>query len=251
VCVLLMLGCVATGPGCAEESAVRSDAETPPPDGGMDSTGGLDANGGNDMEDGGPSADGQVCVTKGPDVDAGDGSTADAAVDGSDDTSSACTPAACEAADGGADADPPPWGCPEACDPPCEGDTVCCDNGTCQQRALHGCEDGCDVELTIHLSLLCCCLPGHFSAIICNRGSTEHIDPGQLVRFEAGDETLCEVETSDAIAPCSCIRVTCTNTSAAFGDELEVRGTVHPSGFTADCGNPLGMTDTGAVMFCE
>jgi hypothetical protein len=190
-------------------------------------------------------------------VDAGNGASdtgptpADAAVDGSDDTSSVCTPAACEAADGGADADPPPWGCPEACDPPCEGDTVCCDNGTCQQRALHGCEDGCDVELTIHLSLLCCCLPGHFSAIICNRGSTEHIDPGQLVRFEAGDETLCEVETSDAIAPCSCIRVTCTNTSAAFGDEFEVRGTVHPSGFTADCGNPLGMTDTGAVMFCE
>jgi hypothetical protein len=244
VCVLLMLGCVAMGPGCTKERSVRSDADTPPFDGCMN------AIGGNDMDDGGPSADGHVCVMNGPGVHANDGSTADATVDGSDgsdDTSSVCTPAACEAVDGGADADPPPWGCPEACDPPCEGDTVCCDDGTCEHRWYQECDDGCDVELTVLAPSLMC--SGAKAAVwVCNRGTTGTVAAGQPVRFEADGDVFCETETPEPLSPCECMRVECAE---RYDHSVEVRMTVNPDDPPSECGNPLGNTTTGTVVFCD
>jgi hypothetical protein len=227
---LAALAVIALALGCKEVTKDPRDARADPPDGHLDS-GSPPTDAGHGASDAGPPP-------------------SDAAVDGSDDPSSVCTPAACEAADGGADGDPPPWGCPEACDPPCEGDTVCCDNGTCQQRALHGCEDGCDVELTLNVSLVC--FPTDYSASVCNRGATEGVEPGQVVRFHVGDEVLCETETSEPIAPCTCIGVTCRGTGEVSTQQVtEIRGTLNPDAPSPECGNPLGTTDTGEVWYCE
>jgi hypothetical protein len=227
--LLAILAAIALAPGCTKAAKDPRDAQVSPPDGHLDS-GPHPVDAGNGASDTGPTP-------------------ADAAVDGSDDTSSACTPAACEAADGGADADPPPWGCPEACDPPCEGDTVCCDNGTCQQRSLHGCDDGCDVELTLTVTLLCS--PNYYSALVCNRGATECVEPGQLVRFHVGDEVFCETETTEPIAPCTCIGVNCTGSEPFAQGGTEIRGTLNPDDPPPACGSPLGGTDTGEVWYCD
>jgi hypothetical protein len=226
--LLAAVAAIALGPGCKEVTKDPRDAQAGPPDGHLDSGPHLDA--GNGASDTGPTP-------------------ADAAVDGSDDTSSACTPAACEAADGGADADRPPWGCPEACDPPCEGDTVCCDNGTCQRRSDHGCDDGCDVELTvIEPSIILMCSGSKAAVWVCNRGTTGTVEAGQPVRFEAEDDVFCETVTPAPLSPCECMRVECAE---RYGRSVEVRMTVNPDDAPPECGNPLGNTTTGRVVFCE
>jgi hypothetical protein len=224
--LLAILAAIALAPGCTKAAKDPRDAQVSPPDGHLDS-GPHPVDAGNGASDSGPTP-------------------SDAAVDGSDDTSSVCTPAACEAADGGADADPPPWGCPEACDPPCEGDTVFCDNGTCQQRALHGCDDGCDVELTvIEPSLILMCSGAKAAVWVCNRGTTGTVAAGQPVRFEADGDVFCETETPEPLSPCECMRVECAE---RYDHSVEVRMTVNPDDPPSECGNPLGNT---TVVFCD
>jgi hypothetical protein len=149
----------------------------------------------------------------------------------------ACNPAACEVVDGSAEAYQPPWGCPEVCDDACTGDTVCCEGGQCQPRRLHGCTEGCDMELTVHGPLFQCPYDAPLTAEVCNRGTTAAAEPGQLVRFEGTGGMVCEAVTTTSIAPCTCVEVSC---SGALGGSSHVRPILNPDDPVPDCGNPLG-----------
>jgi hypothetical protein len=164
----------------------------------------------------------------------------------------ACVPAACDAADGGTDAYQPPWGCPEACDPGCVGDTVCCEDGTCQPRTLHACDDGCDVELTVRspVSVPQCGSNPEMWADVCNRGTTLEASAGQVVRFEGEHGTWCEAVTTAPIPPCSCVRASCDFLlwSGSFVTPL-----LNPDAPLPDCGSPWGHIGgvTGYAASCE
>jgi hypothetical protein len=243
--------------GCAEETSatVPPDAGPPPIDAGMDATDGdgLDAQALPDADaDASPDArdapeTGHLCP-----ADGGSGDGAAAPSDGgADDSPTACTPAACEPTDGGADAERPPWGCPEACDPPCEGDTVCCESGSCQRRSYHECKcgEGCDVELTLIPPLLCLGFPAGVN--VCNRGASGVAPAGQLVRFEEdGGEVVCETETPEPLGPCECIRAECAGTLEAAGGSYLVI-TVNPDGPGHECGNPYGNTVRRQIWVCD
>jgi hypothetical protein len=149
----------------------------------------------------------------------------------------ACEPAACDAADGGADGFQPPWGCPEVCDDACTGDTVCCESGQCQDRRLHDCTDGCDLELTVRGPALQCPFQAPLTAEVCNRGTTTDAEPGQVVRFEGSESIVCEAVTTTSIPPCSCVEVSC---QGAHGGNVHVRPILNPDDPLPDCGNPLG-----------
>jgi hypothetical protein len=245
--VLAIVSALALASGCAKERSVESDAEVPPIDAGLDATGGggTDAQVPPDVQD---SATGSYfCARDGGSTD-GDAAPSDA---GADDSPAACTPAACEAPDGGVDGDRPPWGCPEACDPPCEGDTVCCDNGRCQPRSFHDCDcDGaCDVELTLIEPLLC--FGARAGVTVCNRGISGVASAGQLVRFEIGGEVFCEAETPEPLGPCECARTECTEALEPIQTENIYLITVNPDGPERECGNPYGNTVHREGWFCD
>jgi hypothetical protein len=163
----------------------------------------------------------------------------------------ACTPAACDPPDGGTETYQPPWGCPEACEPGCVGDTVCCEDGTCQQRMFHPCDDGCDVEMTVRSPGLAWQCGSNFEmwADICNRGTTVEAAPGQVVRFESELGTECDAVTTAPIPPCSCIRASC---------EGSLRGSfitplLNPDAPLPECGSPWGHvgSETAYQVYCE
>jgi hypothetical protein len=175
-------------------------------------------------------------------------------VDGGSDTRvepTACTPAACDPPDGGTEPYQPPWGCPDACEPGCVGDTVCCEDGTCQQRSLHPCDDGCDVEQTVRspASVLQCGEDFEMWADICNRGTTLEAGPGQVVRFESELGTDCEAVTTAPIPPCSCIRASC---ESLLGGRF-VTPVLNPDAPLPACGSPWGHIGwvTAYSAYCE
>jgi hypothetical protein len=149
----------------------------------------------------------------------------------------ACTPAACDAVDGGPEPYQPRWGCPEVCDSACTGDTVCCEGGECQARRLHDCTEGCALELTVRGPAFQCPFQGPVTAEVCNRGTATDAEPGQLVRFEGTEGIVCEAVTTTSIAPCTCVEVSC---SGAPGGNSHVRPILNPDDQVPDCGNPLG-----------
>jgi hypothetical protein len=248
VSALALLAALAMASGCTEKKSVEADAEVPPADAGLDATGGngTDAQVPPDAQDATTAS--HYCARDGG---AGDGD-AGSSDGGTDDSPAACTPAACEATDGGADGDRPPWGCPEPCDPPCEGDTVCCDDGRCQQRTLHecACDDGCELELTIRSGMACVNV-GSVLFGVCNRGTTTYAPSGQTIVVEDDGEVICTLETPEPIAPCTCI-VMNEPCPVTLDPDDNLRLVINPDEDPPDCGAPWGRTSPFSLVgFCD
>jgi hypothetical protein len=237
----LLVGC--QGPGDAGES--KQDAGTdagfePAPDGSGEGAPG-DA-GGDALADGdAPEGDATADAVAAP----------DAFEPPLDDP---CVPANCGPGPLG---ERPPWGCPEVCDWRCEGDRVCCEDGSCQQRAGHHCDvcdEGCDMELTVSNGIFSSfpgiqCWPFGLHGRVCNRGTTVTASAGQVVRFETEEGMhLCDVATADPVAPGTCVGISC---DMEVDRATRVRATLNPDEPDPECGNPIGVTDSAQVMICD
>jgi hypothetical protein len=251
---VLASGVAAWAVGCGGKAAEELD-------GGMDamvSDGGMD--GGEPDGDpivggdgGGPAMlDGRLSPPSCPPRDGGAGTDASGGDGGAEDDGAVdavvppplCEPAACEDSDGGIYQ--PAWGCPAACDPPCEGDTMCCEGtGACMGR--RDCYGDCEEELTISPILLIGGFP--VSANVCNRGSRA-AGYGQVVRFEEDGQPLCDGIVCEDIAPCECARVTCDGRPRTYST---VRATIKFAGSDGSpaCGNPLGLSAEIFVLRLE